>query len=131
MVDRRHPYDTPIGVNFSKMAGYMSGGNQNHGSMGLSARTPKSKKFIQGDGGWERIVWMPKAFKITLADSIPEELYDKIPTEDVGRDIPTIKEFLIKNNRPIVKKFWKDGEPVPLKMPRPNEDWPEDQVAAE
>ena len=83
-MDRRHSGDTPLGLNFSKMAGYMSGGNQNHGTMGLSIRTPKSKKFLQGDGGWERIVWMPNEYKTQLADCIPEELYDKIATGGGG-----------------------------------------------
>jgi acetyl-CoA decarbonylase/synthase complex subunit beta len=126
LVDRRHPGETPIGLNFSKMAGFMSGGNQNHGTMGLSIRTPKSKKFLQGDGGWGRIVWMPNEYKTLLADCIPEELYDKIATEDVGTEVPIIKEFLRKVDHPIIEKHWKDGEPVPLKVPKPNEDWPDD-----
>ena len=125
-MDRRHPGDTPLGLNFSKMAGFMSGGNQNHGTMGLSIRTPKSRKFLQGDGGWERIVWMPKEYKVLLADCIPEELYDKIATEEVGIDLPTLKAFLLEVNHPIVTKYWKEGEPVPLKIPKPNEDWPDE-----
>ncbi|MFO7962292.1 MAG: CO dehydrogenase/CO-methylating acetyl-CoA synthase complex subunit beta [Desulfobacterales bacterium] len=124
LVDRRHPGDTPLGINFSKMAGYMSGGNQNHGSMGLSARTPKSKKFLQGDGGWKRVVWMPKEFKVLLADCIPEEIYDKIATEEVSIEPNEIKEFLKRVEHPIIKEFWKEGEPVPLKIPGPNEEWP-------
>ena len=58
-----------------------------------------------------------------LADCIPEELYDKIATEEVGIDVPTIKEFLITKNHPIIEKRWKDGEPIALKVPKPNEDW--------
>lgn len=130
LVDRRFPGDTPIGLTFSKLAGFMSGGNQNHGTMGLSIRTPKSKKFLQGDGGWARVVWMPKEYKVLLADCIPEEIYDKIATEEVGIDIPALKKFLTDNNHPIVKKFWKDGEPVPLKIPKPNEDWPGETFTA-
>jgi CO dehydrogenase/acetyl-CoA synthase beta subunit len=69
---------------------------------------------------------MPKEYKVLLADCIPEEIYDKIATEEVGTDIPVIKEFLVKANHPITTKFWKNGEPVPLKMPKPNEDWPDE-----
>jgi acetyl-CoA decarbonylase/synthase complex subunit beta len=93
--------------------------------MGLSIRTPKSKKFLQGDGGWERIVWMPKEYKLQLADCIPEEIYEKIATEEVGVDISTLKAFLEDVGHPIVSKGWKDGEPVALTIPKPNEDWPE------
>ncbi len=126
LVDRRHPGETPLGLTFSKLAGYMSGGNQNHGSMGLSVRTPKSKKFLEGDGGWNRVVWMPQEYKVILADCIPEEIYDKIATEEVGTDIPSIKAFLVEQKHPIITKFWKDGEAVPLKIPKPNEDWPDE-----
>jgi acetyl-CoA decarbonylase/synthase complex subunit beta len=127
LVDRRYPGDTPIGLNFSKLAGFMSGGNQNHGTMGLSIRTPKSKKFLQGDGGWTRIVWMPKEYKVLLAECIPEEIYDKIATEEVGTDVKAIQEYLRKVNHPIVTKFWVNGEAVPIKIPKSNEEWPDEK----
>jgi acetyl-CoA decarbonylase/synthase complex subunit beta len=69
---------------------------------------------------------MPNEYKTLLADCIPEELYDKIATEEVGTDVPAVKEFLRKVDHPIITKHWKDGEPVPLKVPKPNEDWPDD-----
>jgi len=125
MVDRRYGVETPIGITFSTMAGFMSGGHQNHGYMGCSYRTPRSKRFLQADGGWERVVWIPKEYKKLMADVIPEEIYDKLATEEDALNQKELKEFLVKVNHPIVEKFWKDGEPQPLTLPKPGEDWPE------
>ncbi|MHC1566683.1 MAG: CO dehydrogenase/CO-methylating acetyl-CoA synthase complex subunit beta [Candidatus Syntropharchaeia archaeon] len=131
LVDRRYGGVTPIGVTFSTLAGFMSGGLQNHGYCGLSFRTPSSRKFMRGDGGWIRIVWMPKEYKEVLADVIPEELYDKIATEEDTTDPLELKEFLKKVGHPIVEKIWENGEPQPLKVPAPNEDWdPEEERKA-
>jgi acetyl-CoA decarbonylase/synthase complex subunit beta len=85
-----------------------------------------SKNFLRGDGGWNRIVWMPADLKRDIADVIPEEVYDKIVTNEETVDALELKELLRKKGHPIVKTFWKDGEPRPLKLPLPGEDWPEE-----
>jgi acetyl-CoA decarbonylase/synthase complex subunit beta len=69
---------------------------------------------------------MPKDLKREIADGIPEEIYDKIATEDDAVEADDLKAFLQEKKHPIVEKFWKDGEPVPLKLPLPGEDWPEE-----
>ena len=123
---RRFFGNTPIGVPFSQIAGSISGGLQVHGTKGVSIRQMRTNKFVQGDGGWYRVVWMPEDLKQELVDAIPEEVYSAIVTEK-----ETIEPFeiirLIKERRhPIVKKFWKNGAPVPVQIPLPGEDWPED-----
>ncbi|MFC1944217.1 CO dehydrogenase/CO-methylating acetyl-CoA synthase complex subunit beta [Chloroflexota bacterium] len=122
---RRYTGQTPIGLPFSKIAGVMSGGIQNHGFKGVSLRSIKSPKFLMGDGGWDRIVWAPKDVKMEIADSIPEEVYDKIATEEDCIDPTELEAFLSEKKHPIVEKYWKDGKPVPLDLPMPGEDWPE------
>ncbi|MDF2956578.1 MAG: CO dehydrogenase/acetyl-CoA synthase beta subunit [Candidatus Alkanophagales archaeon MCA70_species_1] len=131
MVDRRYTGITPLGITFSKLAGFMSGGMQNHGYCGMSFRTPRSRKFMLGDGGWYRIVWMPKEYKQMLAEYIPEEIYDKIATEEDAIDPKDLKEFLKKVGHPVTK-LWKNGEePEPLKLPPPNGEWdPEEEKRA-
>lgn len=131
IVDRRYGGNTPLGIAFSKLAGFMSGGMQNHGYCGMSFRTPRSRKFIRADGGWKRVVWMPKEYKKMLAEFIPEELYDKIATEEDCIDPGDLKEFLKKVNHPVVT-LWKNGEEVePLKIPAPNTDWdPEEEKSS-
>jgi acetyl-CoA decarbonylase/synthase complex subunit beta len=123
---RRYFGPTPIGIPFSKIAGMMSGGAQNHGFKGISVLTIRSPKFLQGDGAWERIVWMPKTLKLEVADVIPEEVYDKIATEEDCIDTAELKDFLLQKKHPIVEKYWKNGEPQPLEVPFPGEDWPDE-----
>jgi acetyl-CoA decarbonylase/synthase complex subunit beta len=113
-------------VPFSKIAGMMSGGVQNHGFKGISVSAMREPRFLQGDGGWDRIVWMPKDVKMEVADAIPEEVYDKIATEEDCIDPADLENWLREKKHPIVEKFWKDGKPVPLKLPLPNEPWPDE-----
>jgi acetyl-CoA decarbonylase/synthase complex subunit beta len=117
---------TPIGLSFSKIAGLMSGGVQNHGFKGISVYGMKAPKFLQGDGGWNRIVWMPKDLKLEIADAIPEEVYDKIATEEDCVDVKELEKFLREKKHPVVEKYWKDGKPVPIRLPLPGHDWPDE-----
>jgi len=123
---RRYIGVTPLGIKFSRLAGMISGGSQNHGNKGISVRSIQSKTFLKGDGGWNRIVWMPADMKREVAEYIPEEIYDKIATEEDTIDPIELKEFLKKKKHPIVEKFWKNGEPQPLKVPLPGADWSEE-----
>ena len=104
----------------------MSGGVQNHGFKGLSVGSMREPRFLQGDGGWERIVWMPKDVKTEIADSIPEEVYGKIATEEDCTDPVELEKWLREKKHPIVQKYWKDGKPVPLDVPMPNQPWPDE-----
>jgi hypothetical protein len=70
---------------------------------------------------------MPKTVKVDLATAIPEEVYDKIATEEDAIDVADLKAWLKKVKHPIVEKFWKDGEPVPLAVPPPGKMWPGDE----
>jgi acetyl-CoA decarbonylase/synthase, CODH/ACS complex subunit beta len=127
IVHRRYLGDTPLGIPYSSLAGFMSGGEQNHGFKGVSLRNAMMKYFLHDDGGWDRIVWMPKTVKEEIAESIPEELYDKIATEEDALDPDDLKEWLRKKNHPIVRKFWVNGEPDPLTLPPPAHEWPEEE----
>ncbi len=106
------------------MAGLMSGGSQNHGFKGLAVLSMRTPRFIQGDGGWNRIVWLPKDLKLELADSIPEEVYNAIATEEDTIDPVELIEVLRKKKHPIVEKYWVNGEPQPQEVPLPGDDWP-------
>lgn len=60
IVHRDFKGDTPMGIPFSAMAGQCSGGKQVEGFAGLCVEYMRSPKFLQADGGYERIVWLPK-----------------------------------------------------------------------
>ncbi|MFZ2070075.1 MAG: CO dehydrogenase/CO-methylating acetyl-CoA synthase complex subunit beta [Halobacteriota archaeon] len=131
LVDRRYSGDTPLGLTFSKLAGLISGGLQNHGYCGISFRTPRSNKFVRADGGWRRIVWIPKEYKQMLAEVIPPEMYDKIATEDDCTDPLELKEFLMRVNHPVTALWKNRAEPEPIRIPPPNTDWTsEDEIKA-
>jgi CO dehydrogenase/acetyl-CoA synthase beta subunit len=120
---------TPLGVKFSTLAGSISGGAQNHGFKGLSIAGMASKNFLKGDGGWKRIVWMPVDLKKDIAHVVPEEVYDKIVTSEETVDALELKSLLLKKGHPIVNTYWKNGEPQPLEVPLPGQDWPDEEMS--
>ncbi len=108
-VDRDFTAPTPNGLAFSTMAGQTGGGKQIIGFLGVGINYFRSPKFIQADGGWDRVVWLPKKLKEKIADSIPPELIDKIPTEEEANDIETLKKYLEEHNHPVTQR-WKKEE---------------------
>lgn len=97
---------TVNGLPFSTMADSTAGGRQVDGFHGLSIEYMRSPKFLQADGGWSRIVWIPKAVKERVQAFIPEELVDKLPTEDDVKTIDELKTFLEAKGHPVVER-WK------------------------
>ena len=104
IVHRDFADETPIGIPFSKMASQTGGGEQVEGILGIAMDYMRSKKFLQADGGWNRIVWMPATVKETYKDAIPEDVFDKIATEEDVKDTETLKSFLDKVSHPIVQE---------------------------
>ena len=126
IINRRYTGDSPLGLPFSKMASMVAGGAQNHGFKGVSIRGMRQHNFLAGDAGWDRIVWMPKDTKLEVADVIPEQLYDRIATEDDALDVDMLERFLRENRHPITEKIWQGGKPQPITVPCPGEDWPDE-----
>jgi acetyl-CoA decarbonylase/synthase complex subunit beta len=91
---------TPIGLPFSTIAGQVGGGRQVEGFLGIGVEYFRSPKFLQADGGWRRIVWMPKELKERVKDAIPEDV--SVATEEDAKDIDELKEFLKRNDHPVV-----------------------------
>jgi acetyl-CoA decarbonylase/synthase complex subunit beta len=94
--------------------------------MGAAIPFVREKTFQRGDGGWDRIVWIHESLKKQVADAIPEELYDKIATEVDSPRAVDLEPFLREKGHPVVEKYWSGGKPVPLDVPAPTQDWPED-----
>jgi len=105
IVDRDFSGETPLGIPFSSMAGQCSGGKQVEGFTGLSLEYMRSPKFLQADGAYERIVWMPNTIKSSLEDFIPEDMFDKIATDEDATSVNDIKEFLKDKNHPILERI--------------------------
>lgn len=115
IVDRDFRGETPLGIPFSAMAGQCSGGKQVEGFTGLSMEYMRSPKFLQADGGYERVIWLPKEIKDSLTEFIPEDVIEKIPTEEDAGSIKEIRKFLREHEHPIMERLKqsKEAEPEP------------------
>ncbi|MGF7119352.1 CO dehydrogenase/CO-methylating acetyl-CoA synthase complex subunit beta [Methanobacterium oryzae] len=105
IVDRDFRGETPLGIPFSAMAGQCSGGKQVEGFTGLSMEYMRSPKFLQADGGYERVIWLPKEIKDSLTEFIPEDIIEKIPTEEDAGSIKEIRKFLREHEHPIMERL--------------------------
>lgn len=105
IVDRDFDGETPLGIPFSSMAGQCSGGKQVEGFTGLSLEYMRSPKFLQANGAYKRIIWMPNEIKTSLKEFIPNEIFDKIPTDEDATSINKIKDYLEDKNHPILERI--------------------------
>jgi len=111
IVQRGHTGMTPAGMKFSTLAGTVGGGTQNPGFMGIGRNFIVSKKFLAGDGGLRRIVWMTKNLKESLKEAIDKrtaeegfpDLYDKIADETICEDSEKLLEFLASVGHPALE----------------------------
>jgi acetyl-CoA synthase len=111
VINREYAGSSPIGMKFSTLAGSVGGGLQTPGFIGVGRKYLTSRKFISADGGFHRIVWMPKDLKEALKDAMvkrAEELgtpdfVDKIADETVTTDANELLEHLQKVDHPALK----------------------------
>ena len=111
IVQRGHTGMTPAGMKFSTLAGSVGGGVQSPGFMGIGRNFITSKKFLFGDGGIKRIVWMTKnlkeglkeAFNARAAEEGVPDLLDKIADESVAEDSEKLLEFLSGAGHPALE----------------------------
>ncbi|MBE0511668.1 CO dehydrogenase/CO-methylating acetyl-CoA synthase complex subunit beta [Candidatus Bathyarchaeota archaeon] len=98
---------TVNGLPFSTLADSTAGGRQIDGFHGISIEYMRSPKFLQVDGGWNRIVWMPASVKERIKDFIPKEVVDKIATENDAKAVDELRTFLKDHEHPVVQQ-WKE-----------------------
>lgn len=111
IVNRGFPGMTPIGMKFSTLAGTVGGGMQTPGFMGIGVNFITSKKFLFGDGGIRRIVWMPKALKERVKEVFQKraeeegvpDLLDKIADETICEDSEKLLEYLSSVGHPALE----------------------------
>jgi len=110
-VGREYTGETPCGMKFTTLAGVMGGGASSPGFVGHSKFGITQRKFISGDGGLFRLVWMPKGLKEEIKERLikrGEELGDpdfinKIADETVGTSEEEILPFLEKVGHPALE----------------------------
>jgi acetyl-CoA decarbonylase/synthase complex subunit beta len=107
IVHRGYRDVTVNGLPFSTLADSTAGGRQVDGFHGISIEYMRSPKFLNADGGWNRVVWLPNEVKERVKDFIPQDVVDKIATEENAQNIDALKAFLKEKEHPVVAK-WKE-----------------------
>ena len=111
IANREYAGMTPLGMTVPKMASKTGGGGQTPGFMGHGEHFISSKKVMKAEGGIERIVWMPKELKDTVAERLnktAKELYgidnftDMIGDETIAEDPETLVAFLTEKGHPAL-----------------------------
>ncbi len=111
VVNREYPEMTPCGMKFSTLAGSVGGGVQTPGFLGVGKQYLVSKKFIQAEGGFERIVWMPKELKELMMDNLRKraeeigapDFVEKIADETVASTEEQVMEYMQKVGHPALE----------------------------
>ncbi len=110
VVNREFMDDTPIGMTFSAIAGNVGGGTQTPGFMGIGKVFLSSRKFLAAEGGFARLVWMPKDLKETLREDLEkrfseqqlDNFFDKIADETVATAAEDVRAFMEKVGHPAL-----------------------------
>ena len=103
IIDRNHDGVALNGLPFSAMANQTGGGKQMPGFNGISVQYIVSPKYQQYDGGITNVVWMGRTVKERVNDLLPEDLRDKIATEDDVADMNDLPAWLAKVQHPIIE----------------------------
>jgi len=120
-VNREYTGMTPCGMKFTTLAGTMGGGAVSPGFVGHSKYNVTQRKYILGDGGIKRMVWMPKSLKEEIRERLIKRgeevglpnLIDMIATEEQGTTEDEIRPFLEKVGHPALSMpsiFGEGGE---------------------
>ena len=111
ITNREYAGMTPLGMTFPELASMTGGGVQTPGFMGHGKHFIGSKKFMKAEGGFERIVWMPKDLKEMVAERLnkaAKEVYnidnftDMIGDETIATDPETLLTFLTEKGHPAL-----------------------------
>jgi acetyl-CoA decarbonylase/synthase complex subunit beta/acetyl-CoA synthase len=110
VVNREYKGITPSGMSFSTLAGTIGGGAQTPGFAGISKNYILSDRFLQGEGGIGRLVWMPSHLKEELkprlvkilSDKNIADLFGKIADETSATTLEDLISFLDRVKHPAL-----------------------------
>jgi len=111
IVNREYLGDTPVGMTFSTLAGSVGGGQQTPGFFGCGKVFLTSRKFLFAEGGYARVVWMPKELKDLLRNDLLKRFeeqklpgfIDQIADETTAVTAEDVRKFMEKVNHPALK----------------------------
>ncbi len=111
IANREYAGMTPLGMTFGELASMTGGGVQTPGFMGHGRHFIASRKFMSAEGGFERIVWMPKELKDDVAERLNksakekygiENFCDMIADETIATDEEALMAFLNEKTHPVL-----------------------------
>ena len=110
VVNREYKGDTPSGMSFSTLAGTIGGGAQTPGFAGISKNYILSDRFLQDEGGIERLVWLPALLKEELKERLVRklnelghpDLFEKIADETKATTLEELIAFLDEVQHPAL-----------------------------
>ena len=111
IVDREFQDMTPCGMPFSSLAESVGGGQQTPGFLGIGMRYIISKKFIGGDGGFPRIVWLTTNIKNRLREELAArageiglpDFMDRVADETITTDLEGVLEHITEKGHPALE----------------------------
>jgi acetyl-CoA synthase len=97
-------------MKFTTLAGSVGGGAVTPGFVGHSKYNITQRKWLIGDGGIKRLVWMPKILKEEIGERLKKRaeemgvpnLLDMIADETIGVTEEEILPFLTEKNHPAL-----------------------------
>jgi len=97
-------------MKFTTLAGSVGGGAQTPGFLGHSKYNIAQRKFLKGDGGLLRIVWMPGRLKEEIYDRLKargeelgiENFPDMIADETVGTTEDEVLAYITEKGHPCL-----------------------------
>jgi len=109
-VNREYTGPTPCGMKFTTLAGTIGGGVSTPGFVGHGKYNITQRKFLIGDGGLLRMVWMPKMLKEEISERLKKRaaemgvpnLLDMIADETIGTTEEEILPFLQEKGHPAL-----------------------------
>jgi acetyl-CoA synthase len=109
-VPRDYDGMTPLGLRFAALADTLGVGRSTPGFIGHSKYNIGQRKFLSGDGGILRLVWMPRSLKDTVKERLQARgmalgipnLPDIIADETVGTTEEAILPFLKDRHHPAL-----------------------------
>ncbi|MDD1669346.1 MAG: CO dehydrogenase/CO-methylating acetyl-CoA synthase complex subunit beta, partial [Methanomicrobiales archaeon] len=110
VVNREFTGETPCGMSFSTLAGTIGGGAQTPGFAGISKGFILSERFLQAEGGIERLVWLPSMLREELEPRLVKrleaigkpDLLGRIATENEAKTLEELEAFLAKVDHPAL-----------------------------
>jgi len=109
-VDRDYNGMTPCGMKFTTLAGTIGGGTSVPGFVGHGKYNITQRKWLIGDGGIKRLVWLPKRLKEEIRDRLEKRaqemgltgFVDMIADESIGTSEEEILPFLEQKGHPAL-----------------------------